>query len=189
MRHFFSRFITALIICTGLWVNSAALHAGIAHYQTEDERLFKAAFIYNFAKFTSWPESVSKQNSNLVLCISGKNELTKKLQQLDGKAVKGQQVSIQQLQNIKSVAHCHMLYIATTEKNHYKKILAAVQGKPILTISDLTGFVQSGGIIQFYREKGKTRLIINLDIALATGLEISSRLLILAKVISKGEPQ
>ncbi len=77
-----------------------------------------------------------------------------------------------------------MLYISKSKSKHYKKILKSVHEKPLLTVSDIPDFVEHGGIIQFYRKKGQTRLVINLNTARNANLEISSRLLILADVIN-----
>ncbi|VAW59230.1 hypothetical protein MNBD_GAMMA08-631 [hydrothermal vent metagenome] len=172
--------IAGLLIC----LSSGHLSAAIAQYQTEEERLFKAAFIYNFAKFTSWPKSYQNKNNKLTLCTLGKNELTNDLKRLGGKTVKGRQVVIKEIEKKYPVENCQMLYIANVGKNNYINVIKKLKHKPVLTISDLNGFAKKGGVIQFYRKQGKTRLIINLNVARQAGLKISSRLLILANVIN-----
>jgi hypothetical protein len=51
-----------------------------------------------------------------------------------------------------------------------------------LTISEIEGFTQSGGIINFYIEESKIRFEINVGAAEKAGLKISSKLLKLAKI-------
>jgi len=177
------QFIAGLLLC----LNAGNLSAAIAQYQTEEERLFKAAFIYNFAKFTTWPEKSENKNNKLILCTLGKNELTNDLKRLGGKTVKGRQVVIKVVEKKYPVESCQILYIANTEKNNYVNVIKKLKNKPVLTISDLNDFAKKGGIIQFYRKQGKTRLVINLNVARHAGLEISSRLLILANVINSRE--
>lgn len=155
-----------------------------AEIESEDERLFKAAFTYNFAKFTIWPENTPGQDGALILCTLGKSKLVTDLNRLGGKHIKGRAVAIKKVSSNQSKDHCHILYIAKSEKKNIAKILNSVNKKPILTVSDLSNFIKAGGIIQFYRKNGKTNLIINLDTARKSGLEISSRLLILAEVIN-----
>ena len=161
------------------------LHATSNRSNDTDEALFKAAFIYNFAKFTSWPASVLTEESPFILCTTGKLEAGFDLQRLSGKIIKNRQVTIKSLNRNQSAKRCHMLYIAKSEKNRSKKIIKKLKGKSVLTVSDLPEFVKNGGIIQFYRKKGQTHLIINLDHAREAKLELSSRLLILAEVIGK----
>jgi len=165
--------------------------AQIANAETHtDGRLLKAAFIYNFAKFTRWPENTWKQqNAPLNLCTIGKDELINELKRLTGKTIKDHPVITQSLQNKQIPDNCHLLYIASSEKNHYKNILESVHNKPILTISEQPHFARSGGMIEFFRKKDQTRFIINLGITRNTGLTVSSRLLNLALVINHKEAQ
>lgn len=180
LLHIFTKFIFVSI----LLLTDTTLYAASPAIKTSDEALFKAAFIYNFAKFTTWPESSFLSNSPLVLCIidNQKNEFDLTL--LKGKVIKGRQVSIKSKKTNQSIDDCHMLYISKSVSSHYRNILKSVRGKALLTVSDIPDFVDHGGIIQFYRKKGQTRLIINLNTARNANLEISSRLLILAEVIN-----
>jgi len=150
------------------------------HQQVSNERLFKAAFVYNFAKFTHWPDN---ENEKFQLCTIGHSPLINDLKQLQGKSIQGRTVNIKTIDQIQTARHCQLLYIATSEKDRYKNILDFTQSQPILTVSELSFFARNGGIIQFYRKNNKTRMVINLDSAHKAGLEISSRLLILAEII------
>lgn len=170
-------------MCTCLFIYAGTVLAGVARHQSDEERLFKAALIYNFAKFTTWPDSSAEQTLPLNLCTLGKNQLIEDIKKLEGKIIKGRKVTIISTNKKHNIEHCHILYIADTEEKIFKKILIKTNGKPILTVSSLSGFTDKQGMIQFYREDGRTRLIINLDAARHAKLEISSRLLILAKVI------
>ncbi|MCW9046684.1 MAG: YfiR family protein [Gammaproteobacteria bacterium] len=154
---------------------------------SEEERLFKAAFTYNFAKFTIWPENTPGNTGPLILCTIGESKLVTDLKRLEGKNIKGRAVTIKGVTHDKAKDHCHILYIAKSEKNKVSTILKSVNSKPILSVSETSDFIEKGGIIQFYRKNGKTNLIINLNTAHKSGLEISSRLLILAKVINNEE--
>jgi len=52
---------------------------------SEDQRLFKAAFIYNFAKFTRWPENLDDNKKDAItLCTLGKDQLNSDLTRLQG---------------------------------------------------------------------------------------------------------
>ena len=62
-----------------------------------------------------------------------------------------------------------------------------IADQPVLSISEVPGFVAAGGIIELYREKKRTRFQINLGVARKLNLEISSKLLRMAKVIGYQE--
>ena len=172
------RFNILIFICISAFSNLLSAE------DLEEERLFKAAFTYNFAKFTIWPDSIADQDGSLILCTIGKSKLVTDLNRLGGKRIKRRTVATRAIKKNQSTENCHILYIAKSEKNNIKSILNTTKNKPVLTVSDLSNFVTSGGIIQFYRKNRKTHMIINLDTARKSGLEISSRLLILADVIN-----
>ena len=60
--------------------------------------------------------------------------------------------------------------------------MANLHDTPVLTISDLDGFTDIGGIAQFYFEQGRLRFTIRVQSVKRARLEISSRLLALAKL-------
>jgi len=179
------RLATSLLILTSLWLVIGTVPVAIAQNTLEKERLLKAVFIYNFAKFTRWPENaLGTEDESLNLCVVGRDELAISLEQLGGKMIKRRSIAVDLLHGSKIPSRCHLLYIATSERGRYKKIIKALKGSAILTISELSGFSRSGGVVELYREKEKLRFIINLDAARGAGLIISSRLLGLATVLS-----
>jgi hypothetical protein len=59
--------------------------------------------------------------------------------------------------------------------------VAGLQDSPVLTISDIPGFGDTGGMAQFFFERGRLRFTIRVDAVKRSGLKMSSRLLNLAK--------
>lgn len=175
------------IACIALLLIIGILQPALATNSSVDERLFKTAFIYNFAKFTQWPSNTLLKNKALTLCTIGNDKLVKELNRLGGKTIRGQHLVIEPVNISAHINHCQLLYIAQSEDARLKNILALVKNKPVLTISVLPNFEVNGGMVQLYSFKGKTQLIINLQKTRAAKLEISSRLLILAKITGNGE--
>lgn len=176
---------TALWICACFWLLVSSQQIASAQTAAEEEHLIKAAFIYNFAKFTRWPESSwAKQSGPLHLCTVGEDKLVDELRRLGGQTIHAHPVITRSLAKAQNPEACHLLYIATSEQQHYKNILKTLHGKPVLTVSELRHFGRSGGMIELYRDQGKTHFIINLGTARAAGLELSARLLSLAVIIN-----
>ena len=67
------------------------------------------------------------------------------------------------------------------ENDRLDSVLQALQGRSILTVSDLPDFTSRGGMIELYMEKNKIRMRISLAVVKAAGLSISSKLLRLAE--------
>jgi len=85
------------------------------------------------------------------------------------------------------VKDCHILFISRSERPRLEQILAHLQGRSVLTVSDLEDFARQGGVIRFVLVEDKVRLRINLEAAKAAGLTISSKLLRPAQIVTPGE--
>lgn len=146
--------------------------------------LLKAAFIYNFAKFTRWPEaSWAGSSDSLRLCIAGADDLAQTLVRLDDKTIQGREVAVRHLKAGLPGEPCHMLYIASSEGWRFPRLIQDGNGIAMLTISEIRGFADAGGMIQLYRAGDRIRFRINRAAARQSGLEFSARLLDLADLV------
>jgi hypothetical protein len=59
-------------------------------------------------------------------------------------------------------------------------VFKALTGASVLTVGEVEGFTETGGMINFFREGTKIRFQINQGAATSAGLKISSKLLSLA---------
>lgn len=176
------------LLAAGLWLLCCAAPAAVAQDSAQEVRLLKAAFIYNFAKFTRWPDEVANNTSHpLHLCILGEDELVAELERLGGKTVQGRPLMIKSVQEVPARESCQILYVAASERQRYASTVEALRGEPVLTVSEIPHFGSTGGIIELFREEDRLRFIINLGVARESGLVLSSRLLRLAVVIGQGE--
>jgi hypothetical protein len=73
--------------------------------------------------------------------------------------------------------------VAATSARSASDAVISVAGSPVLTISDVDEFARSGGIAQFFVERGKMRFRVNLESAKRAQLQLSSRLLSLAELV------
>ena len=161
-----------------------------AEEDTETASLLKAVFIYNFAKFTTWPESSwTGSEAPMTLCTLGSDEVVAALGNLSDRRVKGHVVIVRTMGSSATDTDggCHLLYIARSEEGRYVGLLKAYRGRALLTVSELPEFARTGGMVQLHHEDGRIRFTINLQAARKAGLEISSRLLSLANLIDEKE--
>jgi hypothetical protein len=75
------------------------------------------------------------------------------------------------------VQPCAILFLGESESSHLDRDLAAVAKLPILTVSDIPGFMESGGTIQFVLQENRVRFEVNLNPARKSGIVLSSQLL------------
>lgn len=162
------------------------LPAGVCASADPDGKLLKAAFVYNFAKFTEWPEEASPATGKtLNLCVTGDDELTAALGKLSGKKVRQWRVTTRYFAGAVPDG-CHLLYIGNSRGQLSSLLLASVRTRPVLTIGQSARFAEQGGIIQLYNSNGRLRFLINLTASRRAGLKLSSRLLNLADIYEEG---
>jgi len=87
------------------------------------------------------------------------------------------QYAAQHLTSIEAVDGCHILFLARSEAAQLAKDLNAVRAKPILTVSDVSAFLDHGGMVQFVVQDKRVRFAVNLQPALQAHLAVSSELL------------
>ena len=145
----------------------------------------KAAILLNLSRFVEWPPSAYPDSqAPTVLCILGQDPYGDSLKTLGQKQdANGRPVSIRQLKNENEFRECHVLYISTSERKIVAQILSRLKGSNVLTVGEMSQFAVQGGIIQFTLEDKQVRFEINLDAASRMALKISSRLLVLARIV------
>ncbi|MFA6288095.1 MAG: YfiR family protein [Opitutaceae bacterium] len=148
----------------------------------------KAAYLVNFIRFTEWPASAfPSEDAPFVIGVAGNRELEEYLWKITGgKPLQGRKVRIVRLANLDDAANCQLLYIQSSDSVPLvptAEWLSAVRKKPVLTIANEPGFIAKGGIINFYTDGNNLRFEISPTAALAVGLQLSSRLLALARIV------
>lgn len=150
----------------------------------------KAAFLYNFAKFVEWPnESFPDPAAPIQICVLGRDDFGQELQLIThDKVINGRRIEIDHVLALTRARDCQVLFISSSERSRTREILASVQGRTVLTISDEPGFAAAGGVINFILENSRVRFEINLTAANQAHLKISSKLLALAKLVRGDQP-
>ncbi len=146
----------------------------------------KAAFLYNFAKFTEWPALPS--GAPLVFCAAGDDAIADALvQTVRGQAINGHAIDVRRSPDSASWPACQLLFIGEAETRRPTGRVDGIRMLPVLTVSDGKDFSRMGGIIELYIEDGRMRFAINTDAVTRSGLRLSSRLLGLARVVRDGQ--
>lgn len=146
------------------------------------ENAVKVAYLYNFAQFVDWPpDTWTANDETLNICILGVNPFGRALDSIRGKTIKKREVSVVQIDTAAEADQCQILFVSQSERQQILHIIEQVDRKPVLTISDMTNFVQSGGMIGLFTDEGRVQFEINKPAAEQAGLTISSHVLRLAK--------
>lgn len=159
----------------GLMVLAVA-GASRADIQPVGELQVKAAFLFNFTKFVTWPE-VSRP---LTICIAGNLPLAAAATNVvQGRLVAGRTVEVRPLTAGSAADGCDLLHLADLSPDEASAMLGRVKG-PVLTVGETARFLRDGGMVRVYVEGNRIRFQVNRRQTDAAGLRISSQLLSLA---------
>jgi hypothetical protein len=151
--------------------------------------VIKAAFLYNFAKFTEWPlDSAGKADDPLTLCVVGEDPFGNILNEtIEGKTVRGRRLVIWRLRSGEDLKDCQIAFISSRERSQMQATIERLKGTGVLTVGDGEGFAALGGVINFKMVDNKVHFDVNVDAAERAKLKISSKLLSLAKIVKDGD--
>jgi hypothetical protein len=154
----------------------------------------KTICLYNFAVYVDWPATTFvSADSPFVIGVLGDDAFAGDLDKaINDKKAQGRKLVVRKLKwsrdlkDSKDFKDCHLLYIAAAEAVHGDEIIQMRKGTPTLTIADFPDFARHGGIINFIIEDSKLHFEVNVDAAKQSDLNISSRVLKLAKIVQTG---
>jgi hypothetical protein len=151
--------------------------------QAATEAALKAAFLYNFAKFTEWPAAALPAGARLALCATDEAVWKELAPMTAGRSIDGHLIETRLTgPDSETLRSCHMLYVSDVDATRAAQILGRLKGAPVFTVGDLDGFVRLGGVARFFVERGRMRFDIGVESSQRASLRVSSKLLSLAKV-------
>jgi hypothetical protein len=153
--------------------------------QTPLEYEVKAAFLLNFARFVEWPSTAfATPQSPLEICILGKDPFGHSLDDVvQGEAVNGRKILVRRLSEPPASQSCQVLFIDPLVKDQ-RKVLSELP-PTVLTVGDGGQFINDGGMIALVVVNGRVRFDINQTAADNSALKLSSKLLSVARSVSK----
>jgi hypothetical protein len=179
--------IVAALLAVRLFSAEACANA-VDRAPTEYE--VKAAYVFYFAKFVSWPEDAFRdKNSPLTIGVFGNDEFGSLLETIvKGKTIQEHPISIRFLKKPADFRSCHLLFISASEVKRMKQIAEDLGVLPILTITEADTGSQAKGVMNLFLEEGKVQFEVDTNGAARARLQISSKLMLLARGNKAGRP-
>jgi YfiR/HmsC-like len=146
----------------------------------------KAAFVFNFVKFTEWPaEELGKSDDPFIIGVLGKDPFGAALDKaIEGETVHNKKIVVRRFPRMdQAAANSHTLFISGSEEHNLPAILKILEGQAVLTVSEITNFSERGGVIELKKENSRIGFEINILAAKRAGLGMNAQLLRLAKVV------
>jgi hypothetical protein len=148
-----------------------------------EEDALKAAFLNYFFQLIRWPED--PELSPLRFCTAGESHVTSLLKELV--VLSGYErltVHFSLISNPKEARDCDYVFIDSGDSDFSLPVITTTRGLGILTVSDVDGFANAGGVIELKREGTRVAVRINMDALSTQGLQASSKLLSVAERIT-----
>jgi hypothetical protein len=131
--------------------------------------------------FTEWPADAVPAGAPLVMCVVGDEAVGEALARaVKGRALTNRGITVQTAP-ARLPPSCHVVYVSGVTVKQAEPIVAGLRNTHVLTLSDIGGFTDVGGIAEFFFERGQLRFKVRQEWAQRAGLQISSRLLALSK--------
>jgi hypothetical protein len=160
-----------------------------ARAQSINAQTVKAAFLYNFVKFSEWPSEALTPGQRLSLCVLGDAGVAEALERtINGQAVDGHQLTVEIVKAGGPIRPCHILYMSGLDSKQLGQLLTATKRTSTFTVSDSDRFAQMGGMAQLIEDDNRMRFAVNIGAATEAHIKVSSRLLGLAQIVKTDSP-
>ena len=143
----------------------------------------KAAYIYNFARYTKW--TVKDMNRNqFVICVHKESDLYASLKKLEKKKMKGKTIKVVAVGEGKNCLRpCHMVILPKLQEKRLQALVSKAVASHVLSISDTEGYAQKGVTINLKKVSNKMTFEVNLEQVEHSKLKMSSNLLKMATIV------
>lgn len=157
-------------------------------YKPSAEYKLKAALLYKLTKFVKWSAKDSDATQQTFgLCLLGEDYFGSSLDALEGLKVAEKTIIVRRLKQSREIeSQCNLVFISDSKKAFLRSILKTFEGKPILSVGDVNGFAEQGGIIEFTSGK-RIGFKINIEQSKSCGLQIAAPLLQLSTIAGSSE--
>lgn len=164
-----------------LFVNLCTTTPVFASSQAASEQTLIAAFLYNFLKFTEWPEGLIK--NEITLCAD-KNSTFEELKAISGKVVQNKPVQVKFISQSDSYQQCQLLFLPRDiSADNIREWIHLTKGQPTLIVSNASGFLDMGGMIALINDGKNLNFSVNLEVTRNSSLKLNAQLLQIAKEV------
>jgi hypothetical protein len=157
--------------------------------QSSAEYDVKAAYLYNFAKFIEWPaEAFPSADTPFAICVLGPDPFGRALDDIvEGERIHGRPLVVRRLTGWDGAELCHILFVSASVQEDFEQLLGGQTFRRTLTVGDVPRFLTAGGHISFFLEGSSVRFVIHRTNVARTDLQISSRLMRVARLEGAGD--
>jgi hypothetical protein len=184
-----TRACRALALLALAWL---AAFVSPAAAQTENDRALehrvKAAFLYRFTEFVTWPDAAyPRPDSPFVMVVAGPEAIAENLRSTTaGRSVGGRPIEVRRVGASEAIPLAQLVFIGGSDIARVRELIRAAP-RHALVVTEADGALDAGSVINFVVVEERVRFDISLESAEKRALRLSSRLLAVARSV-RGSP-
>jgi hypothetical protein len=150
-----------------------------AQTQTSSYGALQAAYLYNFAKYITWPD----EHDHFVIGIYLDADIIDDLETLlIAKRIRGKAIEIRKVTTTEELLLCNIVYLSGENSKSIELVTASLEGKNILLVTE-DDLVRKGAMVSFVVEDDKLKFKVKKTQLDKAGLVASEGLLKLAIIM------
>ncbi len=145
---------------------------------TGQQSMFKALFMFNFAKYIEWPNQNSQKE--FIIGVYGNDEIIPELKKLAAaRKINNRTIVVKSVKNPSEVPNANLFYIPTQASGNIDKVTAYFADKPTLIITNKANLCTKGSGINYITQGGKMKYEIKKANITSHNLRVDTKLIAL----------
>ncbi|MGH8221204.1 MAG: YfiR family protein [Steroidobacteraceae bacterium] len=145
------------------------------------EDAVKAAFLYRFAAYVTWPPQAARDVRTFTIAVLGADSIAQELERIvAGRMINGLPARVRRIEAIRALGDAQMLFVGDGSIDMLRRQIDRIAAQPILVVTDTPSGLDSGSTVNFLLIDRRLRFEVSLAAADRAGLKVSAELLSVA---------
>lgn len=138
--------------------------------------ILQANYLYNIAKLVEWKDTGMREGNFIIGLIGGTNLYQELIKQYATRTIGRQPIEVRKLPRNAEVDRCHILFVGRSDLHLLPEIYKRMQGKPTMIVTEYTGALDDGAVVNFVQVNNLLKYELSLANAQKHGLVVGSTL-------------
>jgi hypothetical protein len=141
------------------------------------EDAVKAAYLYRFTQYIEWPQAASSDASFTIAVLDAPGVAAELRRILPNHRIKNSAAQVREITRVQDLGSAQMLYIGSAQIDRVRNVVAALEARPVLVVTDAERGLVAGSVLNFVMLEHRVRFEVSLPAADRSKLRISAELL------------
>ncbi len=143
---------------------------------TGQQSMFKALFMFNFAKYIEWPSS--SPQDEFIIGIYGNDDIVTELNKLAAaRKINNKPIVVKSVKTLAEAKGVHIFYVPQSKCSSIDEVTRFFSNKPTLIVTDKPSMCTKGAHINYITVNGKMKYEVQKENIMAHNLNIDPKLI------------